>query len=240
MSPILPAKTMNTTHSRWFSLWLLALVNLPGSLAHSSEGPVILILGDSLSAAYGIPVEQGWVSLLQRRLAERGFPHRVVNASISGDTTSGGLSRLPAALQAHHPALVLLELGANDGLRGQSLSLMADNLGRLIELSRQAGARVLLAEMRIPSNYGPLYTQKFQATFASVAEHYDVPLLPFLLDGVAGNPALIQDDGLHPHAGAQPRILDNVWRVLEPLLRPATDAAAPAADATRSAVPAPG
>nr|HQC71898.1 arylesterase [Candidatus Competibacteraceae bacterium] len=175
-----------------------------------------------------------------RRLAERGFPHRVVNASISGDTTSGGLSRLPAALQAHHPALVLLELGANDGLRGQSLSLMADNLGRLIELSRQAGARVLLAEMRIPPNYGPLYTQKFQATFASVAEHYDVPLLPFLLDGVAGNPALIQDDGLHPHAGAQPRILDNVWRVLEPLLRPATDAAEPAADATRSAVPAPG
>jgi acyl-CoA thioesterase-1 len=177
------------------------------------------VLGDSLSAGYGIPAEQGWVSLLQRRLAERGFPHQVVNASISGDTTSGGLSRLPAALERHRPTLVILELGANDGLRGQLPLAMANNLGRMIELSRQAGAQVLLAEMRIPPNYGPSYTQKFQATFGELAKHYDILLIPFLLEGVAGNPALIQEDGLHPRAEAQPRILDNVWPVLEPLLK---------------------
>ncbi|MCB1795097.1 MAG: arylesterase, partial [Candidatus Competibacteraceae bacterium] len=137
-----------------------------------AESPVILVLGDSLSAGYGIPVEKGWVSLLQRRLVERGFPYRVVNASISGDTTSGGLSRLPAALELHRPAIVVLELGANDGLRGQPPMAMSRNLSRMIERSQQAGARVLLAEMRIPPNYGPLYAQKFQATFGELAQHY--------------------------------------------------------------------
>ena len=207
---------IKTNRSRWFSILLLWLVIWPG-LARA-EAPVILVLGDSLSAGYGIPVEQGWVSLLQRRLAERGFPHQIVNASISGDTTSGGLSRLPAALERHRPALVILELGANDGLRGQPPVAMANNLARMIELSRQAGARVLLAEMRIPPNYGPLYAQKFQATFGELAKRYDIPLIPFLLEGVAGNPALTQDDGLHPRAEAQPRVLDNVWPTLEPLL----------------------
>ena len=207
---------IKTNRSRWFSILLLWLVLWPG-LARA-EAPVILVLGDSLSAGYGIPAEQGWVSLLQRRLAERGFPHQVVNASISGDTTSGGLSRLPAALERHRPALVILELGANDGLRGQPPMAMANNLARMIELSQQAGARVLLAEMRIPPNYGPLYTQKFQATFGELAKRYDIPLIPFLLEGVAGNPALTQDDGLHPRAEAQPRVLDNVWPTLEPLL----------------------
>lgn len=196
------------------ALWLAVFF----SPAARAEPPVLLVLGDSLSAAYGIPAEQGWVSLLQRRLAERGFPHRVVNASISGDTTSGGLSRLPATLERHRPALVILELGANDGLRGQPPMAMANNLGRMIELSRQAGARVLLAEMRVPPNYGPLYAQKFQATFGELAKRYEIPLIPFLLDGVAGNTALIQDDGLHPSAEAQAKILDNVWPVLEPLL----------------------
>jgi acyl-CoA thioesterase-1 len=195
---------------------LLWLASWPGLTW--AEAPAILVLGDSLSAGYGIPAERGWVNLLQRRLAERGFPHRVVNASISGDTTGGGLSRLPAALERHRPALVILELGANDGLRGQPPMAMATNLGRMIELSRQTGARVLLAEMRIPPNYGPLYTQKFQATFGELAQRYQIPLIPFLLDGVAGNPALIQDDGLHPRAEAQARILDNVWATLEPLL----------------------
>ncbi|KAB2927138.1 MAG: arylesterase [Candidatus Contendobacter sp.] len=208
---------MKSIRSRWFSILLLGLVCLP-SLAAPAEAPVILVLGDSLSAGYGIPAEQGWVSLLQRRLAERGFPHQVVNASISGDATSGGLSRLPAALERHRPALVVLELGANDGLRGQPPMAMASNLGRMIELSRQAGAQVLLAEMRIPPNYGLLYAQKFQATFGELAKRYDIPLIPFLLEGVAGNPALIQDDGLHPRAEAQSRILDNVWPTLEPLL----------------------
>ena len=209
---------MKTNHSPCLPILLLGLMVLFGS-AVRAESPVILVLGDSLSAGYGIPVEKGWVSLLQRRLVERGFPYRVVNASISGDTTSGGLSRLPAALELHRPAIVVLELGANDGLRGQPPMAMSRNLSRMIERSQQAGARVLLAEMRIPPTYGPLYAQKFQATFGELAQHYAIPLIPFLLDGVAGNPALIQDDGLHPRAEAQPQILDNVWAVLEPALK---------------------
>lgn len=209
---------MKTNRSPCLPILLLGLMVLFGSAARA-ESPVILVLGDSLSAGYGIPVEKGWVSLLQRRLVERGFPYRVVNASISGDTTSGGLSRLPAALELHRPAIVVLELGANDGLRGQPPMAMSRNLSQMIERSQQAGARVLLAEMRIPPNYGPLYAQKFQATFGELAQHYAIPLIPFLLDGVAGNPALIQDDGLHPRAEAQPQILDNVWAVLEPALK---------------------
>ena len=197
---------------------MLMLGALLGGPAHA-EAPVILVLGDSLSAAYGIPAEQGWVNLLQRRLAERGFPHQVVNNSISGDTTSGGLSRLPAALTREKPAMVILELGANDGLRGQPIMAMTTNLAQLIELAQQSGAKVILAEMRIPPNYGSLYTQKFQAVFSELAKRYDIALIPFLLDGVAGNPALIQDDGLHPRAEAQARILDNVWPTLEPLLQ---------------------
>ena len=199
-----------------FLLWGLAILSGPVA---SAEPPVILVLGDSLSAGYGISVEQGWVNLLQRRLTERGFPHRVVNASISGDTTSGGLSRLPAALERYHPAVLVLELGANDGLRGQPPMTMSRNLAQMIEQAQQAGARVLLAEMRIPPNYGPLYTQKFQETFTELARRYNILLIPFLLNGVAGQPALIQDDGLHPRAEAQPRILDNVWVVLEPALK---------------------
>ncbi len=209
---------MKTNRSPCLPILLLGLMVLCGAAARA-ESPVILVLGDSLSAGYGIPVEKGWVNLLQRRLVERGFPYRVVNASISGDTTSGGLSRLPAALELHRPAIVVLELGANDGLRGQPPMAMSRNLSQMIERSRQAGARVLLAEMRIPPNYGPLYAQKFQATFGELAQHYAIPLIPFLLDGVAGNPALIQDDGLHPRAEAQPQILDNVWAVLEPALK---------------------
>ena len=209
---------MKANRSRWLPVlvfWLAAW----SSLSARAEAPVILVLGDSLGAGYGIPVERGWVSLLQLRLAERGFPHRVVNASISGDTTGGGLSRLPAALERERPAVVILELGANDGLRGQPIMTMAANLSRLIELCQKAGGRVLLAEMRIPPNYGPSYTQKFQATFGQLAKHYGIPLIPFLLDGVAGDTALIQDDGLHPRAEAQGRILDNVWAVLEPVLK---------------------
>ena len=196
--------------------WLSALLCVAPARA---EAPVLLVLGDSLSAGYGIPVERGWVSLLQRRLAERGYPQRVVNASISGDTTSGGLSRLPAALERERPAIIILELGANDGLRGQSPATISDNLARLIELSQKAGARVLLAEMRIPPNYGPSYTQKFQAMFGDLARRYTIALIPFLLDGVAGDPTLTQDDGIHPRAEAQQRILDNVWPTLEQALK---------------------
>jgi acyl-CoA thioesterase-1 len=209
-------KKMNC--SRWLPIWVFWLTALSSALAYA-EAPVILVFGDSLSAAYGLPTEQGWVSRLQRRLAERGYPHQVVNASMSGETTSGGLSRLPAALKQHRPALVILELGANDGLLGQPPMAMSHNLARMIELSQQSGARTLLAEMRIPPNYGPLYTQKFQAAFGELAGKYEIPLIPFMLNGVSGNPALIQDDGLHPRAEAQARILENVWPTLELALK---------------------
>jgi acyl-CoA thioesterase-1 len=196
----------------------LLLAVLTGRPVAAAAEPVILVLGDSLSAGYGIALSESWVSRLEQRLRERGLPQRVVNISISGDTTRGGLARLPAALQQHRPAIVILELGANDGLRGLPLKELQDNLSAMIEQCQQAGARVLLTGMRIPPNYGPRYTQKFQATFAELAERYRLALVPFLLEGVAGDPALVQDDGIHPRAEAQERILENVWSVLAPLL----------------------
>ena len=205
-------------HSRWLPIGVFWLSVLFSALA-AAEVPIILVFGDSLSAAYGIPTEQGWVNRLQQRLQERGYPHQVVNASISGETTSGGLSRLPTVLQQHRPTWVILELGANDGLLGQPPMTMSHHLARMIELSQQAGAQVLLAEMRIPPNYGPLYTQKFQAVFGELVEKYAIPLIPFLLKDVAGHPALIQSDGLHPRAEAQAQILENVWPTLEAALK---------------------
>jgi acyl-CoA thioesterase-1 len=193
----------------WFSL-----VWRPGW----ADTPTLLIVGDSLGAAYGIELSQGWVSLLEQRLAAKGLPYRVVNASISGDVSRSGLTRLPAALERYHPAVVILELGANDGLQGLPLQELEHNLAAMIELCRQAGAQVVLAGMRIPPNYGPRYTQKFQGIYEELASRYELPLIPFLLEGVAGNPALTQSDGIHPRAEAQPRILENVWGVLEPLL----------------------
>ena len=178
----------------------------------------MLILGDSLSAGYGLDNGSGWVSLLQRRLEKRGSPDQVLNASISGETTSGALARLPQLLAQHRPRVVVIELGGNDGLRGLSLGAMADNLRRLVRLSRDAGARVLLVGMRLPPNYGPLYTGKFAAVYADLARAENVALLPFLLQGVAGQAALMQADGMHADAQAQPRLLENVWPVLEPLL----------------------
>ncbi|MDQ2695704.1 MAG: arylesterase [Pseudomonadota bacterium] len=197
--------------------WLVLLV---APLAKAAE-PVILVLGDSLSAAFGMPLEQGWVSLLQQRLRASGLPHRVVNASISGDTTRGGLARLPDALARHRPDIVILELGGNDGLRGLPLAEMEKNLAAMIGLSRAAGARVVLVEMRIPPNYGPVYSEKFRAVYADLARRHDLPLVPFFLDGVATDAALMQEDGIHPRADAQARLLDNVWPTLEPLLEEA-------------------
>ncbi len=191
---------------------------MSNSSTHAAPAPVILVFGDSLSAAYGIDPEAGWTALLQRRLERLGLPHRVANASISGDTTAGGLARLAAALERHRPSLVILELGANDGLRGLSLAAAKDNLGRMIDLAREAGAGVLLVGMRMPPNLGPRYTEKFHALYRELADEKGVPLVPFLLDGVARDPALMQGDGLHPNAAAQPRLLDNVWPWLEPLL----------------------
>lgn len=178
----------------------------------------ILVLGDSLSAAYGIRPEQGWVALLTKRLQAQGYGYEVVNASVSGETTSGGLQRLPRALQLHQPGLVILELGANDGLRGLPVAITRENLAKMVQLAQDARARVLLVGIRIPPNYGPRYTDEFARTFPQLAQQFHVPLVPFLLEGVALDTALMQEDGLHPNAQGEPRVLDTVWRQLEPLL----------------------
>ena len=194
---------------------LFGLTGLPDA-ASAAQGDV-LVLGDSLSAAYGIDAAAGWVSLLRQRLQDQGYPYRVINASVSGDTTSGALQRLPQALQ-HHPAILIIELGGNDGLRGTPLQVMRGNLRKLVELSRHAGARVLLVGVRLPPNYGPAYVAAFEAVYAQVARETHTPLVPHLLQGVATRRALMQADGIHPKAVAQQRLLDNVWPVLKPLL----------------------
>ncbi|HEX7031236.1 MAG TPA: arylesterase [Gammaproteobacteria bacterium] len=180
--------------------------------------PTILIVGDSLSAGYGLRPGEGWVSLLEQRLGSEGYPHRVVNASISGDTTRGALSRLPRALEVHDPEIVVIELGGNDGLRGFPVDVMRGNLAEIVRLSRESGADVLLLGMRIPANYGPAYTERFYRVFVDLAESAQVPFLPFFLDGVALKPELMQDDGIHPNADAQATLLNNVWPALAPLL----------------------
>ncbi len=176
-------------------------------------------MGDSLSAAYGIETSQGWVALLQQRLQVRGYDYRVVNASVSGDTTAQGLTRLPLELERHQPIVVILELGANDGLRGLSVAAMRQNLAQMIVLSQKAGARVLLAGIYLPPNYGPEYTRRFAAVYPWLARRYRLPLVPFLLAGVAEHRDWMQADGLHPLAMAEPRVLENVWSKLAPLLR---------------------
>lgn len=178
----------------------------------------ILVLGDSLSAAYGIALEDGWVHLLERRLAAQATPRPVINASVSGETTAGGLSRLPALLAEHRPALVIVELGANDGLRGLSLDEIRGNLAQILAQVRDAGARALLVGIELPINYGTRYRDGLRRMYQALGAEFKVPLLPFLLDGVALDPALMQDDGLHPRAAGEPQVLDNVWQVLAPLL----------------------
>ncbi len=212
---------------RFFALYVFLLIStlMPTSTvvfaesSASAEKPVMLVWGDSLSAAYGIPLEQGWVSLLGKRLEDT---HTVINGSISGETTAGGLTRLPAALKLHQPDYVLLELGANDGLRGLSIQRMQANLQQMLELSQAAGAKPVLLGIRIPPNYGPVYTEKFEQVFVDLAEKYKLPLLPFLLEGVALDDALMQADGLHPTAEAQPKILEHVWSVLAEVLEAGT------------------
>lgn len=192
--------------------------------AVAAPAPVVLVFGDSLSAAYGMPRESGWVQLLQERLRQRGYPHRVVNGSVTGETTAGGLARLPAALAQHRPALVLIELGGNDGLRGLPLAQLRANLARLTRLAREAGARVLLFEMRMPPNYGQAYTDGFQRAFTEVARAQDATLVPFFLEAIAADPAQFLDDGIHPSQAAQPRLLDAVWPVLHSVLAPGASA----------------
>jgi acyl-CoA thioesterase-1 len=184
----------------------------------AAAGPVLLVVGDSLSAEYGLVRGTGWVQLLADRLRATGSDYRVVNASISGETTSGGRTRLPALLKQHRPAVVVLELGANDGLRGLPLTVMRDNLAAMIRDSQASGAQVLLVGVRVPPNYGRDYSDRFFATFGALAKQHKTALAPFLLDGFADSLDLFQSDRIHPAAEAQPRILDNVWPALQPLL----------------------
>ena len=185
------------------------------TVAETPDKIKVLVWGDSLSAAYGIPVDKGWVSLLQEQYKDE---LDVVNASISGETTQGGLSRLPDALESHKPTLLLLELGANDGLRGIQTETMQENLQQMIVMSQEAGAKVVLLGIRIPLNYGFTYTQKFEKVYVDLAEQYDLPLLPFLLETVALDYDLMQSDGLHPTADAQPKVLEHVMTMLKTVL----------------------
>ena len=177
-----------------------------------------MVFGDSLSSGYGLPQDAGWVSLLERRLQQERPEYQVINASLTGETTRGGLSRIESSLKTYQPSIVILELGGNDGLRGQRIDLARDNLEAIIKACKQRRAEVLLIGMRLPPNYGPAYTQKFHSIYPELAKREHVPLMPFLMEGFSDNPALFQPDGIHPAAAAQPLILDAVWKHLRPLL----------------------
>jgi len=189
---------------------------LPGAAA--SERGTILVYGDSLSAGYGLAQKDAWPSLLAERLKKNGYDYGVVNASISGETSSGGASRIASTLAAGHPAVTVLELGANDGLRGLPVKQMRDNLERIVRALQAAGSKVVIVGMRLPPNYGPGYVRDFEASFGDLARKYKAAYVPFLLEGIADKPELFQADQLHPVAAAQGRVLDNVWTALRPLL----------------------
>lgn len=203
--------------------FLKILIVLPGllftnlAMAESAAKQTILVFGDSLSAAYGIPKEQGWVNLVAQRVKDNQLPYEVANASVSGETTAGGLSRLPAALQQFKPSIVVIELGANDGLRGLPIDAMKNNLEKMIQASRRINAKVVLLGMFIPPNYGPKYTNGFKAVYLDLSEKYKTPFVPFFLDGISGHSDLVLEDGLHPNVNAQAKILENVWPTLKPL-----------------------
>jgi acyl-CoA thioesterase-1 len=197
---------------------LLAVLLLVGLFPVSAAARTLLVVGDSLSAAYGMELRSGWVALLGKRLRQEKPGYRVVNASISGDTTASGLARLPRLLAEHKPAVVIIELGGNDGLRGLSLGQMKHNIGAMVVKARARRARVLLVGVRLPPNYGKSYTERFQAIFREIAAEQGVALVPSLLEGVATSDDLMQTDRIHANAGAQPRLLENVWRYLRPLL----------------------
>lgn len=197
---------------------MLVLLLSPLSLTASDDRPTVLVLGDSISAGYGVAVEDGWVGRLNARLEAENYPHRVVNASITGDTTSGGRSRLPDALERHKPDIVIIELGGNDGLRGQPLEAMRQNLQAMIEHARGADARVLLLGIRLPPNYGRAYIERFIGVYEQLADTTGVALVPRVLDGVGERREFMQDDGIHPNAAGHEVILDNVWPALLPLV----------------------
>ncbi len=209
---------------RWFSAfklflfltWLIsANFAYPEPLEKTNK---ILVLGDSISAGYRIPLEQGWVQLVENQLKQSNPHVALVNASVSGDTTSNGLARLPTLLKIHHPDIVIIELGGNDGLRGVPIENIESNLAQLITLSQQAGAEVILAGMQIPPSYGPFYTKPFAELYPKLAEKYQTKLIPFLLEGVGGNQELMQSDGIHPNAKGQPVLAQNALKVLNDML----------------------
>ena len=199
-------------------LFLLLALQSSSSWAKEPAAP-ILVLGDSLSAAYGIPADSGWVSLLRKRLLDSAQARDVVNASISGETTAGGLARVEKLLSDHKPALLLIELGANDALRGLPLRTPKENLSRIITLAKRSGAGVLLIGIEIPINYGPQYRDGLRDMYRDLAAEFNLPLVPFLLEGIALDDSLMQADGLHPTAAAQPRVLENVWSKLAKMTR---------------------
>ncbi len=184
-----------------------------------ASGHTILVFGDSLSAAHGLRPEQGWVALLVARLRAQGYEYEVINASVSGETTTGGLARLPRELRVSRPGILILELGANDALRGLPLDLARQRLAEMIRLAQGAGARVLLVGMLIPPNYGPRYTRQFADMYPDLARQFRTPLVPFLLKGVALDSHAMQQDGLHPNARGEPLVLDTLWPYLKPMLR---------------------
>ncbi len=200
---------------RW---WLKSAVLASLCWIQTALGGTVLVLGDSISAGFGLETEQGWVHGLQQRLERHPVDYRVVNASVSGETTAGGLARLPSLLDEHSPAIVILELGGNDGLRGQLPAAMRANLERMIELSKESGAQIVLLGMRLPPNLGRRYTEAFAEAFDSLASETGVAYVPFFLAGVATEPGMMQQDQVHPTAAAQPRLLENAWEALEPLL----------------------
>ncbi len=205
---------------RLLVLLMLIAASASANGAAPAETPVILVFGDSISAGYGLAhVEEGWAALLQTRLKEQGYGYQVVNASVSGETTAGGLARLPRALMLHQPKIVILELGGNDGLRALPIAQMRANLVRMIGLAAAAGAKVLLLGMRMPPNYGPDFTEQFRLCYIEVARDEKLPLVPFLLNDIALLPNLMQADGVHPNEVGQPQLLANVWPSLKPLLQ---------------------
>ncbi len=209
------ALTIGTLVSMGKILIVLALLGC--GLAHAN--PTLLVFGDSLSAAYGIGQQAGWVTLLQERLRQKRLDYTVINASVSGETTSGGAARIASTLATYKPAIVIVALGANDGLRGLPLGQMRDNLAVMVTTAQKSGSRVLLVGMKLPPNYGPQYTRDFEQVYAELARRFKSARVPFLLEGVAGKHELFLDDNLHPTAAAQPAILENVWKGLAPLLK---------------------
>lgn len=219
--PMMQTRSWFKGWPRWPIAWLLvaaAALALATSQGCAAASRVILVVGDSISAGYGLPPGTGWTQLLTERLMLRKLDWRVVNASISGDTTSGGRARLPALLAREKPALVVIELGGNDGLRGSDLATMRANLTAMVDMSKAAHAAVLLVGMRLPPNYGNAYVSRFAANYVDVSKASKVPLVPFLFAGFAERTDLFQADGVHPKAESQLRLLDNVWPYLAPLL----------------------